>query len=248
MERIIKDINTIIAKTKSSQTATKAKELNINASELLEYIKQRKVLIHSDKEEFSNQYNRYQQHLELKRKEEEMKQRQRQHEEAMRQRQIHHEEEIKLQKEKLVQQQQALIQQQTLIQQQQIEQHTIISTHNEQHTTQTIILNNSIENSVNEEQSTQTDPLESNALTDLFEPNALLDTAEAEVTNIPTYSEELSDQENKMDCPICLEELVEDTTYKTPCGHSFHETCLKKWKETYAEGKQPTCPYCRGNI
>lgn len=44
------------------------------------------------------------------------------------------------------------------------------------------------------------------------------------------------------ECPICQESFsTEDVIKKTPCGHVFHEECLKKWLENYAR----SCPLCR---
>lgn len=41
-------------------------------------------------------------------------------------------------------------------------------------------------------------------------------------------------------CPICLDPLTEDASYKIPCGHSFHVVCIFSWL-----GKEPICPTCR---
>lgn len=43
-------------------------------------------------------------------------------------------------------------------------------------------------------------------------------------------------------CSICLEDVRETRSNKpSRCGHLFHGSCLKKWKE---KGKN-TCPLCR---
>lgn len=45
------------------------------------------------------------------------------------------------------------------------------------------------------------------------------------------------------ECPICLEE-GEDTRWRQlPCGHTFHETCLREW---LAIGRR--CPLCRAHL
>ena len=52
--------------------------------------------------------------------------------------------------------------------------------------------------------------------------------------------------EKKQECPICLAELHEATTdqaLRTPCGHSFHEDCLKGWLL-----KNENCPLCRAPV
>jgi len=50
----------------------------------------------------------------------------------------------------------------------------------------------------------------------------------------------------KDDCAICYDTLktaTEDKIYKTPCGHLFHEECLKSWG-----GKKAECPLCRQEL
>ena len=42
------------------------------------------------------------------------------------------------------------------------------------------------------------------------------------------------------DCPICLEELTEETIKKLDCNHSFHINCIDIWIET-----KRSCPICR---
>lgn len=42
-------------------------------------------------------------------------------------------------------------------------------------------------------------------------------------------------------CIICREEMT--TAKKLPCGHIFHEHCLKSWLE-----RQNTCPTCRASV
>jgi Ring finger domain len=52
--------------------------------------------------------------------------------------------------------------------------------------------------------------------------------------------------EKRQECPICLADLHEATTdsaLRTPCGHSFHEDCLKSWLL-----KNENCPICRAPV
>ncbi|KAJ8644481.1 hypothetical protein MRB53_006229 [Persea americana] len=46
---------------------------------------------------------------------------------------------------------------------------------------------------------------------------------------------------SKYDCPICLEEFLDDTeVYQLPCQHFFHGACIVKWLR-----RSSCCPYCR---
>jgi len=48
------------------------------------------------------------------------------------------------------------------------------------------------------------------------------------------------------ECAICFEELLNKNTeklYKTPCGHIFHEECLRAWGV-----KKLDCPCCRKKL
>lgn len=48
------------------------------------------------------------------------------------------------------------------------------------------------------------------------------------------------------ECPICLET---EGGYVTPCGHCFHEECIKKWWWIEERCMQKrTCPICRKKI
>lgn len=49
------------------------------------------------------------------------------------------------------------------------------------------------------------------------------------------------------DCPICLEELDEDSVYIGKCGHMLHEGCLEKYINNKARGEY-NCPSCRGEM
>lgn len=50
--------------------------------------------------------------------------------------------------------------------------------------------------------------------------------------SLPEINEEIM-------CSICLEEVLTDYV-RLPCGHSFHRSCIIKWKK-----KKPQCPNCR---
>lgn len=41
------------------------------------------------------------------------------------------------------------------------------------------------------------------------------------------------------ECSICLSETF--SPHITPCGHLFHDACIKEWK-------RKTCPYCRAHM
>jgi len=62
----------------------------------------------------------------------------------------------------------------------------------------------------------------------------ILDKVQELINNAPT------DENN--DCSICLNELTPDP-YTTPCGHSFHKTCLDQWLQQEKSGN--ACPNCR---
>lgn len=42
------------------------------------------------------------------------------------------------------------------------------------------------------------------------------------------------------ECPVCF---THDATRRLVCGHTFCDSCLKKWY-----GKNPTCPMCRRSL
>ncbi len=48
---------------------------------------------------------------------------------------------------------------------------------------------------------------------------------------------------NPNECPICYEQLINDTI-KLPCNHIFHNECMKMWNNI----NNNTCPYCRFNL
>lgn len=41
-------------------------------------------------------------------------------------------------------------------------------------------------------------------------------------------------------CPICLEDITDDTIRITSCQHNFHNECLTQWTRT-----NNSCPLCR---
>ena len=45
---------------------------------------------------------------------------------------------------------------------------------------------------------------------------------------------------SKMECPICYDVINEGESTRTPCGHTFHVTCMTSWLE-----RATTCPSCR---
>ena len=45
-----------------------------------------------------------------------------------------------------------------------------------------------------------------------------------------------------MDCPICIDPLVDDT-YTTLCNHEFHTTCIWRWLQ-----ESHFCPMCRARM
>lgn len=56
--------------------------------------------------------------------------------------------------------------------------------------------------------------------------------------------------ESKVHCPICLDELEpNDLSLITPCGHSFHEHCLRRWLTHQACKKaRLSCALCRQRL
>jgi len=49
---------------------------------------------------------------------------------------------------------------------------------------------------------------------------------------------------SKEDCQVCFDHFQdEDTLYKLPCKHMFHEACIMPWLE-----KHNTCPSCRAEL
>lgn len=46
---------------------------------------------------------------------------------------------------------------------------------------------------------------------------------------------------NSYDCPICWDKM--DTGRKLPCGHLFHNFCLRSWLE-----QDTSCPTCRKSL
>ena len=50
---------------------------------------------------------------------------------------------------------------------------------------------------------------------------------------------------NKIECPICLNEIESDNICRTECNHQFCTECLTKW---LLEKKKLTCPSCRERV
>ena len=46
-----------------------------------------------------------------------------------------------------------------------------------------------------------------------------------------------------MECPICYDVIIEGESMNTPCGHTFHVTCMTSWLE-----RATTCPSCRTRV
>ena len=44
------------------------------------------------------------------------------------------------------------------------------------------------------------------------------------------------------ECPICFEEIPEDSIRFLPCMHSFHDACITTWADI-----NDTCPVCKNN-
>ena len=45
-------------------------------------------------------------------------------------------------------------------------------------------------------------------------------------------------------CAVCIQEMMaEELAVKLPCGHHFHEECIRTWLR-----KQHTCPTCRNPL
>ena len=59
----------------------------------------------------------------------------------------------------------------------------------------------------------------------------------------PSYVKNKAGKKFKIrrECCLCLEKDFSDFT-KLPCGHQFHDTCLKRW------GLAKKCPLCRNNL
>jgi hypothetical protein len=64
-------------------------------------------------------------------------------------------------------------------------------------------------------------------------------------------------QNNKIDCFCCCEEVEPNKLWNMKCGHSFHKDCMKQWFNKFSENKETNdyihekdfqCPLCRKNI
>lgn len=235
VKEMISDLNLIINNGKSSNLKEKTQSLKELTSCFLNYIQERKILIHQDKEEFDRQYNRYQAHLEKLRKEEEMRQKQLQHEMEMRLKEKQHRHELWLAEEKLSQERKLKEKQLKLQEQQLINQNLILhqAAHNNRPTNTTIVVN-------------PTPQVNAPAYPNTFvNPTYVVPSAPPLETNYvqPTAP---SAEEDLIECSICLDD---HTNYKTVCGHYFHKNCINSWKDKCIKEKRtPVCPYCNGNI
>ena len=57
--------------------------------------------------------------------------------------------------------------------------------------------------------------------------------------------QQLTEEEQKESCSICLDPIEQAKAYKTVCGHRFHAECLAQWLE---KGENTSCPICRADI
>jgi hypothetical protein len=72
----------------------------------------------------------------------------------------------------------------------------------------------------------------------LNERASLLDTMETTL--------EQENIENTTECPICMDNYVEDSTItKLSCNHLFHRMCIERWTVEYGNDN---CPSCRSDI
>ena len=71
---------------------------------------------------------------------------------------------------------------------------------------------------------------------------------------IPTApSEEVRPEEEHGECPICFEEIHPGEAAMRCAGHGgvhhyFHAHCLRSWVSACREGREATCPVCRGQL
>ena len=56
---------------------------------------------------------------------------------------------------------------------------------------------------------------------------------------LTTFCENTQYINNGIRCAVCLENITEQDE-PISCGHTFHSSCLKKWRD-----KCNTCPLCR---
>ena len=71
---------------------------------------------------------------------------------------------------------------------------------------------------------------------------------------IPTApSEEVHPEEEHGECPICFDEIHPGEAAMRCAGqggvhHYFHARCLQSWMAACREGREATCPVCRGQL
>lgn len=51
-----------------------------------------------------------------------------------------------------------------------------------------------------------------------------------------------------MECPICYEEISDDTAYWLPCSHVYHRKCITEWFGYVSKRSQPFCPICSTSL
>ncbi|CAJ1396457.1 unnamed protein product [Effrenium voratum] len=78
--------------------------------------------------------------------------------------------------------------------------------------------------------------------------------AVAEELHLPSApSEEVHPEEEHGDCPICFDALAPGEAAMRCCGaggqhHYFHARCLQSWVHSCRNGREATCPVCRGRL
>ena len=89
-----------------------------------------------------------------------------------------------------------------------------------------------------------------------MEPSKPSDGDEKHITGPtrPTYQPRMSeatpllrasDAAHDVACAICLNEHIVGAQITLPCGHSFCESCINRWRAAHSGA---TCPYCRAGI
>jgi hypothetical protein len=63
--------------------------------------------------------------------------------------------------------------------------------------------------------------------------------------NCEENDDEVNNEGDGSDCPICYEQLCVKVTKCEQCRHIFHNECITRWKRTCTTCN---CPICRGNL
>ena len=50
------------------------------------------------------------------------------------------------------------------------------------------------------------------------------------------------------ECSICMEEILHNDLFRTPCNHFFHPTCMDRLKASQGPGSALSCPMCRATL